>query len=366
MNDIASRPLLAILAPLKNWGGLERKFLILCREFLNKGVQPELVLTRGGKVPYPDHFPSQVKVVDLRAPSKLSAIPKLSHYLRCRKPDVLLTAKDHAAKAGVIARKMSRTRTPLFIKVTNTLSQTVRQRIKLLTIRWLYPQADGIIAVSKGVKQDLVQELGIPDALVHVVYNPTLTPDMEHRSSFTVDHPWLPAGNPPVFLGVGRLTTQKDFSTLIKAFAQVRAQRNSKLIILGEGPEREHLNGLIGQHKLENDVHLPGHVQDPLPWMARVSAFVLSSQYEGLSNVLIEAMAMGTPLVATDCPSGSAEILENGGLGNLVPVGDVESLAHSMLQALDHPSSPHKLRTSAKRFQSDVIAQQYLQLMGLA
>lgn len=360
-----ARPRLSILAPLKEWGGIERKMLILCREFLALGVQPEFILTRGGLVPYPDEFPSEVKIVDLRSGGKLDAVPRLIRHLRRSRPDALLTAKDHAAKVAVLARRLGRLDLPVYVKVTNTLSQTLHRPMKRRTARWLYPWADGVIAISQGVKRDLVEAFGMDAGLIHVIYNPMFTPDFPARAEADVDHPWFRPDQMPVFLGAGRLTTQKDFRTLMEAFALVRAQRECRLVILGEGPEREALAEYAAALGIADDVDMPGYVSDPIPWMARSAGFVLSSRYEGLGNVLVEALAVGTPVVATDCPSGPAEILDNGRFGPLAPVGDPAALAAAMRQVLDTPADAALLRSGAERFRSQRIAREYLALMGL-
>lgn len=368
--EVAHAPIgrrrLAILAPLKSWGGIERKMLILCREFLAQGVRPVLLLTRGGQIPYPDEFPSEVEIVDLGSSGKFDAVPRLIRYLRNDRPDAILTAKDHAAKVAVVATRLGRLKIPVFVKVTNTLSQTLRRPMKRRTARWLYPQAERVIAISHGVRQDLIDEFGMRPGKVEVIYNPMVTPDLAERALRPLDHPWFGADNPPVFLGAGRLTGQKDFLTLVQAFARVRALRSCRLVILGEGEERARIETRIRELGVGEDVELPGFVKDPIPWMARAAVFVLSSRYEGLGNVLVEAMAVGTQVVSTDCPSGPSEILDGGRLGLLSPVGDVAGLADSMTRILDHPVDRSELAAGAERFRSSEIARQYLALMGLA
>ncbi len=356
---------LAILAPLKEWGGIERKMLILCREFVAAGIDVEFLLTRGGRVPYPSQFPSEVRIVDLGSRGKLDALPKLIRHLRQSRPDALLTAKDHAAKVGVLASRLGRLSVPVYVKVTNTLSQTLRRPAKRYSARWLYRRAARVIAISNGVREDLIQEFGMRPDLVEVIYNPMFTPDFPERAAQPVDHPWLQAGQPPVFMGAGRLTTQKDFVTLVDAFADLRSRRECRLIILGEGTEREAILRRAADLGVSDDVDLPGYIQDPIPWMARAGVFVLSSRYEGLGNVLVEAMAVGTQVVSTDCPSGPREILEGGRFGKLVPVGDARALAQGMAGALDQPMAKPDLIAGAERFRSATIAGQYLSLMRL-
>lgn len=356
----------AILAPLKAWGGIERKLVTLCREFLSLGVQPELILTRGGQVPYPDQFPAEVEVVNLGNHGKARTVPKLVRHLRASKPDALLTAKDHGAVVGILASRMGRFDNPVVVKVTNTLSQTLRRPVKKAGVRLIYPLADKIIAVSNGVKDDLVRNFGMDASKISVIYNPTVTPDLVSRAAKEVFHPWLVDRAVPVIMAAGRLTPQKDFINLIESFALLRRERPCRLIILGEGGERERIEKRAQELAVDQDVCLPGYVPDPIPWIARADLFVLSSRYEGLPNVLIEALAVGAPVVSTDCPSGAAEVLAHGRYGALVPVGDSRALARAISEVLKGAPLDRELcREGLTRFESRAVAIQYLQIMGL-
>lgn len=356
---------LAILAPLKQWGGIERKMLILCREFVARGSDVEFILTRGGQIPYPEEFPAEVRIVDLQSRHKLDAVLRLVRHLSNSRPDALLTAKDHAAKVAVIARRLSGLDTRVVVKVTNTLSETLRRKGKRRMARWLYPWADGIIAISHGVKEDMVTQLGMDPESIRVIYNPMVTADMAERAIQPAGHRWLDTDHIPVVMAAGRLTPQKDFVTLLRAFALLREERPCRLVILGEGPERPALEALSMELGIDADLLLAGYQADPLPWMAGAAVFALSSRYEGLGNVLVEAMAVGTTVVSTDCPSGPAEILENGRYGALVKVGDHQALAHAVADALDRPMPREQLEQGAQRFRSDRISEQYLAMLGL-
>lgn len=358
-------PRLAILAPLKEWGGIERTMLILCREFVARGIEVEFILTRGGQIPYPDEFPRQVHIVDLQSRHKFDAIPRLIRHLRRSRPAALLTAKDHAAKVAILARMIGRLDVRVIIKVTSALSETLRRRGKRRSAQWLYPQADRMIAISQGVKTDMVRHLGMPPERIQVVHNPLVTPGMEVRARQLTGHPWLDAATVPVILSAGRLTPSKGFPVLMRAFAALRRQRECRLIILGEGPERRTLERLASDLGITDDVLLPGYQRDPIPWMAHAAVFALASRYEGLGNVLVEAMAVGTPVVSTDCPGGPAEILENGRYGPLVPLDDPESLTAALAATLDDPVAPEALRHGARRFHSELIASQYLAVLGI-
>ena len=230
----------------------------------------------------------------------------------------------------------------------------------------LYPGVDHIIAVSEGVRQDTLGLSGLPAARVSVVRNPVITPGLQHQAQAPPPHPWLaPARDRPVLLGAGRLTRQKDFPTLLKAFAQVRAQRPCRLVILGEGRERADLQALAGTLGVAADLHLPGHADNPYAWMAAADLFVLSSAWEGSPNVLTEALACGTPAVATDCPSGPRELLADGAYGPLVPVGDTAALREAILATLAAPPPAADLAAAVAEYRAETSAARYLEILGL-
>ena len=226
-----------------------------------------------------------------------------------------------------------------------------------------YPRADGVVAVSKGVADDLAVVIGLPRERITVIYNPVVTPELLQKAQEPIDHPWFHPGEPPVILGVGRLTKQKDFPTLIQAFALVRKERPARLIILGEGEDRYELEELIRKLGIASDVDMPGFVDNPYKYMAYSTVFVLSSAWEGLPTVLIEAMACGCPVVSTNCHSGPAEILENGKYGKLVAVGDAAGLAEAMVGTLDAPESLNVVRR-AQDFGVEQAVAGYLEIFG--
>ena len=197
---------------------------------------------------------------------------------------------------------------------------------------------------------------------VQVIYNPIVTPELQKKAVSNLEHPWFRTGEPPVVLGVGRLTTQKAFSVLIEAFAQVKKSQPARLLILGEGEERPMLEALIKQFGLEQDVSLPGFVSNPYPYMAHAALFVLSSKWEGLPTVLVEAMSLRTPVIATDCPSGPQEILGNGQYGRLVPMDDPDALALAIQDSLANPTV-FPQEESWKPFELDIVTDQYLNVL---
>jgi len=198
--------------------------------------------------------------------------------------------------------------------------------------RW----ADAIVAVSEGVAADLSANTGIPRERVDVIYNPVITPGLFSAASERPAHTWFDDSS-QVVLGIGRLVPQKNFMLLLEAFRAVRRDRDVRLVILGEGSERPALEAYVQQHGLADSVSLPGFLENPYACMSRAAVTALSSDFEGLPTVLVESLALGTPVVSTDCESGPREILRNGTLGDLVPVNDAAALAESIARALDRP-----------------------------
>lgn len=214
--------------------------------------------------------------------------------------------------------------------------------------RLLFPAAARIVAVSRGVAQNAATVLNLPEDTITTVYNPAFTPDIAARAEAVPSHPWLRDDGPPIILGAGRLEGQKDFLTLIEAFHRLLRDHPCRLVILGEGRMRLELEERVRALDLEDYVSLPGWTENPFAFMARSSLFVLSSRFEGLPGVLIQALACGCPAVSTDCPAGPSEILENSEL--LAPVGDPNALARAMLLALNCPADKAALRENAARF----------------
>jgi glycosyltransferase involved in cell wall biosynthesis len=284
-----------------------------------------------------------VPVIDLQAASTRASLLPLARYLRRRRPDVLVAALAHANIVAVGARWLARVDTALVITHhlgLSTEKATFAARRWSALRAWFYPRADAIVAVSKDMAVDLARSIGVPPDRVDVILNPVISPGLNALAASRLDHPWFAAGQPPVVIGVGRLESQKDFPTLLRAFALVRQQRPARLLILGEGSERPALEALVRELGLVDDVQLPGFVENPYAYLARAAVFALSSVYEGLPTVLIEALAIGTPVVSTDCQDGPREILDDGRLGRLVPVRDPAALAGAIVATLGEPPAP--------------------------
>jgi glycosyltransferase involved in cell wall biosynthesis len=316
-----------------------------------------------------DHLPPAVRVVDLRASRVRRSLGPLRGYLRRERPRVLVSSQSHANLVALWAAKLAGGATPVVVTEHNTLSQTTRREGAVAGSLWprllrtFYPWAAAVVAVSRGAADDLASVTGLPRDRIEVVYNPVITQSLLDMARQVPDHPWFGPGEPPVVLGAGRLTPQKDFPTLIRAFAEVRRHRPGRLIILGEGEDRPALVTLAGELGVADDVALPGFRPNAFAYMARSSLFVLSSAWEGLPTVLIEALAVGTRVVSTDCPSGPREILQDGRLGALVPVGNPAALAGAMLDALARPDGSSPPPGSLAPYTRDAAVSHYLRLI---
>lgn len=360
---------LAIYLPSLTGGGAERIMVTLANEVAQKGYAVDLVVALA-EGPFLEDVSPKVRVVDLKSKRVLTSLPGLVRYLRRERPKSMLSAMNHANVIAVFARILAGRETRLLVSEHNTLSFPRTDKdpwqagIVLSLIGRTYPWADGVIAVSEGVRDDLVRLYALSPDKVHAIHNPIVTKELPEKAREPVDHPWFQEDAPPVILGVGRLTEQKGFATLIRALRRVRQHTECRLVILGEGELRDELQALIDELGLREHVLLPGFVKNPFAWMAHADLFVLSSGWEGFGNVLVEAMACGTPVVSTDCLSGPSEILENGKWGHLVPVGDPEGMALAILDTLS--TNRHKseeLVARAQTFGSSGVADQYLRVL---
>lgn len=359
---------IALFTRTMHGGGLERVVGNLANEFARRGHQVDLVLAEAVG-DFLGALDSRVRVVPLNAPKLRAYTLALARYLRKQKPEALLSASDECNLAAVWARGIAQVSTHLVVSCHSTLSRYVPvardRKVRLLPflIRRTYSYADAVVAVSEGVADDLAKVSGISREKIKVIYNPAVMDAMIDGDRPPVDHPWFVQRTEPVILGVGNLRRAKDFPTLIRAFKRLLGVKSARLVILGEGVDRAALEALVASEGLVDRVQLPGFCQNPWDYIAAADLFVLSSEWEGLPTVLIEALALGTRVVATDCPSGPREILEGGRHGELVPVGDSALLAQAMIRALENPGDAVTRRQSARRFTPGPSGDAYLSLL---
>jgi glycosyltransferase involved in cell wall biosynthesis len=349
-------------------GGAEKAVVNLLKGLAQRDeFDLDLVLaTKEG--PYLDLIPPEIRIIDLNTGRAIKALLPLTSYLKENRPWALIGNMGHVNVVASLARELSGIKTKLLLVEQNTLSafQTKLKRAKVveLFMKWLYPRADAVAGVSAGVARDLERQLKLGKETVKVLNNPVVNEDLINKSQASIDHPWFAPDHPPVFLAVGRLNQQKDFPNLLNAFAQVRKKQEARLIILGEGEERQTLETIIDNLGFAEDVLLPGFVKNPYAYMKHASCFVLSSLEEGLPTVLIEAMACGCPVVATNCPSGPEEILACGTYGPLVPIKNSEALGKAMQQTLDNPLKQEILTTRANEYSTERAVAAYLSLLN--
>lgn len=329
-------------------GGAERVMVNLASGLAARGLRVDLIVAHADG-PYASLLMPGVRVVDLKCRRSLTSLPLLARYLRQEKPDALLSAMGPSNLLALAARALARFPGRVVISVHVNLSAHyltaagLKGKLFPFLFRRFYPEADTVIAVSQEAASDLTNSFGLPPERVQMIYNPVVTPSLFAQAQQPVAHKWFQPGQPPVALAVGRLCEQKDYLTLLRAFAKLQTRTPARLVILGEGPDRPQLEAAVTEMGLQDVVDLPGFDANPYAFMAQCAVYVLSSRWEGLPTVLIEALACGAPVVSTDCPSGPREILQDGRYGSLVPVGDADALTEAMeasLRGQNAPASP--------------------------
>ncbi len=353
---------IALFTPTLAYGGVERVVVNLSRDFSARGQRVDLVAA-DARGEFASEVPAAVRVIDLHAGRVLATLPRLLRYLRKERPEALISAMDHTNVVALWAKRFAGVPTRVIITshclpgVEVSASRRMRVKAMPFFMRHCYGRADALVAVSSAVADELAAITSVSRNRIRVIPNPVITAELFDRSRERVDHAWFQPGQVAVVLAAGRLVVAKGFRTLIEAFAHLRGK--ARLVILGEGPDRERLTALVRALGLTQDVDLPGFTLNPYAYMAKSSAFVLPSFYEAFGLVLVEALALGLPVVASDTP-GAREIL-GGGRGRLVPVGDAEALARALAAALqdgvpDPPADLHK-------YEVGEVASRYLELV---
>ena len=359
---------IAVFMPNFSAGGAEKVTINLVNEFLKRGIYLDLIVIEA-KGPYLDLLSKEVKIFDL---SESSFITKLgfrflkpiilpyflAKYLQRRNIHLLVTSLHLPTIISLIVKKYFFKKIKIIIFLHCSLKmelskQNLRNRIIAKIAKSLLPIADSIVTVSQDLEEEIKSHIPSVARLLQTIYNPIDISYISRQATKTenLSHPWIDRQSYRIILTVGRLVLQKDLTTLIKAFAEViRSCSSSRLIILGEGPEKSRLKDLARRLKVHGFIDFVGFQHNPYSWMAKADVFVLSSLYEGLPSVLIEAMACETQVVSTNCPHGAGEILQNGTLGRLVPVGNHKQLAHAILDTLHRPTSSNLLKERAKDF----------------
>lgn len=340
-------------------GGAQRVALNLATGLIERGYDVDLVLVdaRGELL---RELPDTVTVVDLDASRVANSLFPLRQYISQREPDTVYSMLTETNVITILAHSLARSDSRLVISEHNMMSDSVTNRkdafiLKLAGIT--YPRADHVVAVSEGVREDVLDVVGLNESGVTRIYNPVDIDRIQTHAAEPVNHPWLD-GDYDVVISAGRHVPQKGFDTLIRAFARLDGN-NARLILLGKGDQTDALRQVAVEEGVDATVDFLGFVDNPFAYIARANTFVLSSKHEGFGMVLVEAMACGCPVVSTDCPSGPAEILDDGAFGPLVPVGSIREMADAIEYVLDFPTDTDKLRQRASTFSIQRITTEY-------
>lgn len=352
-------------------GGVARVLMNYIRCWDRFGYRVDIVGFRDSTLFYPDELPPNARFIDLGTRGKWPTLFRLWRYVHRHRPGAVVGTGHLSNLVVAWLNRLPRVRARCILTVHSSPSvsgrpeRARRRHQRLRQIRRVYRHADAVVAVSKGLVAELREVVGLRGVPLHAIYNGVLMPDLSARARLRVDHPWLADRATPVILAAGHLALVKDYATLIDAFARLRCRVACRLVIIGEGSQRDALQAQIRGHGLEGEIDLAGYADNPYAWMARADVFVLSSRSEGMSNVVAEALGLGLRIVSTDCPSGPREILGDGAWGRLVPVGDAEALAKAMGEALAEGDSPEIPETAVRPFRAEHGARQYLALFGL-
>ena len=349
-------PRLAFYLPGLAGGGAERVVLALAEAFAAAGHDVCLVLGRAEGA-LAGLVPTSVRCVVLGGRSTLADIPALVRYLRKERPAILMSSMGHNNVAALIAARLADRGTRVVVCQHNSLAAEAARgrpaRFRLLPLfYWLtLPLADAVVAVSDGVAREMELLCKRPYGSIRTIYNPAWSAQQASLAEAASRRAPRDPGAPALILGIGRLVPQKDFATLISAFAIARTQGlRASLIILGDGPERPALQASIDALGLSECCSLPGFTARPLDLLTQADVLVLSSRYEGFGNVLVEALGCGTPVVTTNCPHGPAEIVDGGRFGALVPVADAPLLDAAIRRTATAEPNRVALRARAERF----------------
>lgn len=359
---------LSIFIPSLRGGGVERTVLILCRGLVKEGVTIDLVLA-SAEGPFLKELPKEVRIIDLKAGQVAKALPGLVRYLRSERPKVLFSAMNYVNLIAILANELAGKRTHLIIREDNspTASFSYNRALKAKVIpplmRRLYKRAGTIVAVSHGVADDLAGFAHLDREQIEVIWNPVVDEDLLAKAEGPLPEDFQFLEEEPFLVAVGALIEQKNFQGLLRSFRGLQDREDLQLLILGEGPLRQELEALRRELNLEDRVHLPGFVSNPYAFMRRSEAFVLSSHFEGLPTVLIEAVACGAPIVSTRCPSGPEEILESGRYGILVPPNDVEALRAGIEECLSKEQDREFIASRGAAFTRERSVESYLDLI---
>lgn len=358
-----------------NYGGIETNTIRLIREFVERNYKIDLVVIdlKGDLI---SEIPEEVNLINLNRKKAHFSIFKMRDYLEKHEPDYLISAKERNNVLSYYAIKFAHVNTKLIASVRTNLElesqknmsikENFFKKIDYFFARRIYKNVDYLVAVSKGVKDNLENFFNLSRNDIKVIYNPVVKEEINHLKNEDIQHEWFDNSKIKIIIGVGRFSPQKNFIMLLKAFnIAVKKNHDLRLVILGDGPDKikNELTNYIKKENLENKVYLPGFVSNPYKYVNGSDVFVLSSIWEGFGNVVAEALAVGTPVISTDCPSGPEEILDHGNYGSIVPVNDHKRLAKEIENILIKNINSKRLIKRAQKFSVEESANKYLKII---
>ncbi|MFT4664323.1 MAG: glycosyltransferase involved in cell wall biosynthesis [Polaribacter sp.] len=368
MNRTAKINKIALLLYGLHGGGAERVMLTLANAWAKQGIQVDFLLGLM-EGPYQDMLGKDLNIFVFNKRIK-KLLPPVVKYLNKHQPDILLSTLQPVNTMAALAGKISSAKTKIVLREANSPTQKLKVRkgrgVKFYfghLPRFAYPFAQGYVSVSEGLKKEMTQFYSLPNQKIRTIYNPVVNDDLYRMAQSPVDHPAMKTEE-KIILAIGRVVPQKDFATLIKAFAQVKKTNNCRLVILGDRSANssyyQSMITLAKQLDVQDSIYYIDFQRNPFAFLKRADVFVLSSKFEGLPGALIQALACECQVVSTDCPHGPLEILQNGAYGSLVAMEDHNSMAAAITQRLINPDHSLDFGEITKRFNHTNGVQEYL------
>lgn len=353
-------------------GGLEQALINILTHLDRDKLEPQLVLFNKKGVNL-KKLPEDIKVHDLKKNNWVTswlAIPYLARLIYREKPDIIFSFLWRINLISIWTKMIAGLKNNLLISdrillsaYLNYTTNLLVKRIIIFLVRIFYSKSTGAVVITEQIKQDLINNFSMPPEKISVIPNPIDTIRLQNLCQKKVSHPWFNQQSECIIIGLGRLVKQKGFIYLIKALKIVRTEQNAKLVIIGKGPEEKHLKKLVRQLDLQEHISFVGFQPNPFKYLKQGSIFVLSSLYEGFPMALAEAMALGLPAVATRCPSGPEEIIQDHQNGILIPVADETALARALSMLLKDEKLRQKLGQAGsqriKDFSAEKIVKKY-------
>lgn len=358
---------IALVTPGLSGGGSEKILGNLCRELVSLGYRVDVLVLTGARTER--SADGNPRIISFGSPKVSRSLLSIIRYLRNHRPAVVMGSMAYVNIVLLLAVWLSRTGSRCVLREATTPSSylatiaPLKRMIFRSVMKHAYNRADKVVAVSQGAARDLARSLGVKPERIVQIYNPAVGPDIRRVAEEEVSLSWYRDKSVPIVVSVGRLDAGKDQATLVQAFSLLRKRRPARLVLIGDGPSRPHLEKLVEDLGLSDEVHFAGYQENPYKFIKGAGVLALSSRYEGLPNVLIESLFLGTPVVSTNCPSGPEEILEGGEHGRLVPIGDSRALCDALEQTLEDPVPEERLVAATRRFDVRDRTLEYLEVL---